>query len=281
MGKSTPLSVETVVTGTFPLPNTLVIVPESPTSGLWLMWFEPLHYIHPERQQSVRLFYAPINSKSTAHKKQSSFIPPGLHSKSWQKLSGLFPIPVRGGGLGDLTWHPCAGPSHGGCSHFCLPKLSASSPSLPLFPGPLIPPPPLSSPLPASLWRTARRCACVLGSHIIDAGGDDTGCSRIPDCSPPNLFCRARLTVPQNRSESPDYFRSSLPISDSEVAPPFIQRGVCLPAHRVCDGTVDCKVSYVHILSTILLMCFFVYTLMNKGVSYGVDCNTDLSVHRQ
>ncbi|CDS40542.1 low density lipoprotein receptor protein [Echinococcus multilocularis] len=238
---------ETVVVDTLPIPKSLVILPEntlgSPSSGnsLWLTWLEPIHHSVASGNQNhpINLLYVPLdasytNGASVVPQKPLT-PPPGLNSYVWNSGDQLFLIPVRGGGLGDLSWHPCAGPSHGECSQFCLPKATASSPSLPLYPGPLAPHPPLSSPQPRSLWRTVRRCACALGSQLLNAVSQaDEGnmCSRIPYCLPPNMLCRAGITIRDNKTLRENYFL---------VGEPFPQRGACIPAHKACDGVIDCR----------------------------------------
>nr|VZI46220.1 unnamed protein product [Spirometra erinaceieuropaei] len=262
--------IETAVVGAYPIPKTLTVLPEKQQSqfaeksdpasafanGPRLMWFQLLSpaeknpYSSPRQQQqqqhqrrAARLLYAPIGP---SRKAVAPLVPAGLHSKFW--LSGVtagqdvFTLPVRGGGLGDLSWHPCAGPLHGGCSHLCLPKATASSPSMPLYPGPLTPPPPLASTIPASLWLTARRCACMLGSHIqeqvsdskVDAG---TVCSQVQECSAPNLFCGAGLATVVRDAPFGEFFI----IGSNGGGGNLPHRGFCLPAHRICDGVVDCK----------------------------------------
>uniref|UniRef100_A0A0R3T0K6 Low-density lipoprotein receptor n=1 Tax=Rodentolepis nana TaxID=102285 RepID=A0A0R3T0K6_RODNA len=237
---------ETVVLDTFPIPKSLVILPESgrgsPSSSdvLWLTWLEPINHgiSFGGQNHPMSLLYVPLDSVFSntapiaAHKPLVP--PPGLNSFLLNSGSQLFLVPVRGGGLGDLSWHPCAGPSHGECSQFCLPKATASSPSLPLYPGPLTPHPPLSSPQPQSLWRTVRKCACALGSQLLNTGSQsDEGnvCSRIPYCLPPNMLCRVGLTTRGKKARAVNYFL---------LGEPFPQKGACIPAHKVCDGVADC-----------------------------------------
>lgn len=241
---------ETVVTDTLPIPKSLAILPESArgsqSSGnsLWLTWLEPIHHSAASGNQNhpINLLYVPLdalytNGASIAPQKPLP-PPPGFNSYAWNSGDQLFVIPVRGGGLGDLSWHPCAGPSHGECSQFCLPKVTASSPSLPLYPGPLAPHPPLSSPQPQFLWRTVRRCACALGSQLLSTvsqGDEGNVCSRIPYCLPPNMLCRAGITA-RGKKTGENYFL---------VGEPFPQRGACIPAHKVCDGVADCQVGFL------------------------------------
>ncbi|VDK38818.1 unnamed protein product [Taenia asiatica] len=238
---------ETVVTDTWPIPKSLAILPESargsPSLGnsLWLTWLEPIHHSAASGNQNhpINLLYVPLdalhtNGASITPQKPLT-PPPGFHLYVWNSGNQLFVIPVRGGGLGDLSWHPCAGPSHGECSQFCLPKVTASSPSLPLYPGPLAPHPPLSSPQPQSLWRTVRRCACALGSQLLNTvsqGDEGNVCSRIPHCLPPNMLCHAGITTKGKKTGGEKYFL---------VGEPFPQRGACIPAHKACDGIVDCQ----------------------------------------
>ncbi|VDL93099.1 unnamed protein product [Schistocephalus solidus] len=261
--------VETAVVGAYPIPKTLTVLPEKQQShfaeksdpasafanGPRLMWFQLLSstekapYASPRQQQqphqrkAARLLYAPI---SQSRKAMAPLVPPGLHSKFWPSGvnagQDVFPLPVRGGGLGDLSWHPCAGPLHGGCSHLCLPKATASSPSMPLYPGPLTPSPPLASTIPASLWLTARRCACMLGSNILEQATDSktdagTVCSQVQACASPNLFCRAGLATVVRDAPFGEFFL----VGSNGGGGGFPHRGFCLPVHRICDGVVDCK----------------------------------------
>lgn len=238
---------ETVVVDTSPIPKSLVIIPESargsPSAGdaLWLTWLEPIHQVVNFESQNhpINLLYVPLDpsyANGAPIPIRKPLAPPlGFNSLVWSSGSQLFLVPVRGGGLGDLSWHPCAGPSHGECSQFCLPKATASSPSLPLYPGPLTPHPPLSSPQPQSLWRTVRKCACALGSQLLNSGvqsDEGTVCSRISYCLPPNMLCRAGLTSRDKKARGGNYFL---------VGEPFPQRGACIPAHKVCDGVADCQ----------------------------------------
>ena len=247
---SAPLKPETVVVDALPIPKSLAILPENARGSsslgksLWLTWLEPIHHsVTPgSRNHPVHMLYVPLDALyvngAAAVATQKPLSPPsGPISFEWNSPNQIFLVPMRGGGLGDLSWHPCAGPSHGECSHFCLPKVAASSPSLPLFPGPLSPHPPLASPQPQSLWRTVRRCACTLGSHLLNTGSQSDGrlCSRIPYCLPPNMLCRAGLTTRDKNTRVKSYFL---------IGEPFPQRGACIPAHKVCDGVTDCQVRF-------------------------------------
>lgn len=243
---ATNLRPDTVVVDISPIPRSLVIMPEgvrgssASSDALWLTWLEPInHGINFGNQNPpMNLLYVPLDAgyansvPMAAHKPLVP--PPGLNSFLWNSGSRMFLVPVRGGGLGDLSWHPCAGPTHGECSQFCLPKPTASSPSLPLYPGPLTPHPPLSSPQPQSLWRTVRKCACALGSQLLNTGSQsDEGnvCSRIPYCLQPNILCRAGLSTKSKKTRGGNYFL---------LGEPFPQKGACIPAHKVCDGVADC-----------------------------------------